>query len=208
MMDRNKYGYCKRQHKKQKWYINLLPDSVCFFLVQVIPLLTHVLVIEFLFPGLSPKAPSVITILSHRKCLYFPPVTLLWTKEMIVSHSLALFCGVNKVFLIKQDTGTIEVSLKLAAFTILTPPQAQRRFGHLSRSSHSIRITTVWSKPKALLVDASNISCLRICQLVPHTSRQRVSGRADNSTKVPQQVLSCSASHYLFGLVETRVLWV
>lgn len=42
-------------------------------LLQVIPLLTHVLVIEFLFPGLSPKFPSVIIVLLPRKCLYFPP---------------------------------------------------------------------------------------------------------------------------------------
>lgn len=61
-------------------------------LVQVTPLLSHLLVIQFLFPGLSPTLPSPVIAPSPRKCLYFPPVTSLWTKKMPVNHSLALFC--------------------------------------------------------------------------------------------------------------------
>lgn len=59
-------------------------------LVQVIPLLTHALMIELLFLSLSPKLSLVAIVLCPRT---FPHVTSLWTKEMTVSYSLALFCN-------------------------------------------------------------------------------------------------------------------
>lgn len=94
-MDRNKDGHCKKTAQKAEVVHSSVPRfcllSFPLSLVQVIPLLTHVLVIECLFPGLSPKILSVITVLSPRTCLCFPPVTSLWTEKMIVSHSVALF---------------------------------------------------------------------------------------------------------------------
>lgn len=172
----------KNQHKKQKWCIHLLPNSIC--LLSFISWATHSPPYSCSCDRISYQWPlsKAIIVFSPQECLYLPQVTSLWTKNMTVSHSSALFSSCQWGVLHKAGERKNYNFTKFGCFFIsLTAPQGQRNFRCLSCHSPSVQITA----------RVSDISSLLICFLLSHTTRQRLSKEADYWNPTGSTLLLC-----------------